>query len=91
MSKKCCTFAANFETMNSANIEYRPFTINVPKIDVKRFKSIAKAMNWLVAPVSEKSFLLDLETGEYFNEETVSAFEEAHEDARQGRIYSDLF
>lgn len=73
--------------MNTVDIEYRPFTINVPKIDVKRFKAIAKAMDWLIAPVSEKSFLLDPETGEYFNEETVRALEEAHEDARQGRIF----
>ena len=73
--------------MNTATIEYRPFTINVPKIDVKRFKTIAKAMDWLVTPVVEKSFLMDPETGEYFNEETVKAFEEAREDARQGRIY----
>lgn len=73
--------------MNTTSIEYRPFTISVPKIDVKRFKAIAKAMDWLVAPREEKVFLMDPETGEYFNDETVRALEEAREDAREGRIY----
>ena len=63
--------------MNTAGIEYRPFTINVPKMDVKRFKTIAKAMEWLVLPVKEQPWLMDPETGEYFNEETISAIEES--------------
>ncbi len=73
--------------MNTAVVEYRPFTISVPKVDVKRFKAIAKAMDWLVSAKEEKSFLLDPETGEYFNEETVKALVEAREDARKGRVY----
>ncbi len=88
MSKICCTFAANFENcMNTAVVEYRPFTISVPKADVKRFKAIAKAMDWLVSSQEEKPFLMDPETGEYFNEETVNALVEAREDARNGRVY----
>ena len=73
--------------MNTAVVEYRPFTISVPKVDVKRFKAIAKAMDWLVSAKEEKSFLLDPETGEDFNEETVKALAEAREDARKGRVY----
>ena len=63
--------------MHSPTIEYRPFTINIPKMDVKRFKTIAKAMDWIVMPSAASPRLMDPETGEYFNDETVQAIEES--------------
>ena len=62
--------------MNTSAVEYSPFTINVPKMDVKRFKSIAKAMEWIVVPVAIKE-----------KTKCPSAMEEAMEDVRLGRVY----
>ena len=63
--------------MDSTSVQYCPFTINIPIMDVKRFKTIAKAMDWRVAPVSERKP----------RAKRLTAMDEAVEDIRQGRVY----
>lgn len=51
--------------------------VNIPVVEEKRFRGIAKAMGWNIQPARRKKRLYDPETGQYFNDETVKTVEEA--------------
>ena len=59
--------------MNTSNVQYRPFTINVPQMDVRRFKTIAKAMDWVVLPIptAMAEALDDIRNGRVYHAESV--------------------
>ena len=82
-SKKSSTFAAAKEYRNSKNyimeatLQQNVYSITVPKIDLKRFRGIVKAMGWRVAPCQK------------VEEEDItqtSGYKEAMEDVRMGRV-----
>ena len=69
-------------------------TINIPNREVSFFKKMIEKMGWTYTvageegTVAKKSRLYDSETGEYLNEKTMKAIEEAHDDMKQGRLKS---
>ncbi|MBR2776699.1 MAG: hypothetical protein IKD75_06275 [Prevotella sp.] len=68
-------------------------TINIPNHEVSFFKKMIKKMGWTYTVVGEdsqapKPRLYDPETGEYLNDKTMKAIEEAHDDLKQGRLKS---
>ena len=68
-------------------------TINIHNREVSFFKKIITKMGWTYTVVGEentdkKSRLYDPETGEYLNDKTMKAIEEAHDDMQQGRLKS---
>ena len=68
-------------------------TINIPNSDVSFFKKMIKKMGWTYTMADEESQvakprLYDPETGEYLNDKTMKAIEEAHEDMKHGRLKS---
>ena len=65
------------EVMNAPSVEYRPFTVNIPLAEVKRFKTIARVMEWGFEPIPQPK-----QTKKH-----LSAREEAMEDIRCGRVY----
>ena len=65
-----------------------PFTINIPKVDLKRFKGLAKAMGWTFEKVETSQ--LDYEN--HPSKELMQSLSDAHE----GRVFhaesvEDLF
>ena len=52
-------------------------TINIPNSDVSFFKKMIKKMGWTYTMA-----------GEYLNDKTMKAIEEAHEDMKHGRLKS---
>ena len=68
-------------------------TINIPNSDVSFFKKMMTKMGWTYTMADEerqvvKPRLYDPETGEYLNDKTMKAIEEAHEDMKHGRLKS---
>ena len=68
-------------------------TINITNSDVSFFKKMIKKMGWTYTMAGEESQvekprLYDPETGEYLNDKTMKAIEEAHEDMKHGRLKS---
>ena len=68
-------------------------TINIPNHEVSFFKKMIAKMGWTYTVASEESMdkesrLFDPETGEYLNDKTMKAIEEAHDDMKQGRLKS---
>lgn len=56
------------------------FTLSVPKDDVAFFKALVKKMGWTVnrKKAAKKTALYDPETGDYLNDATMQAIEDAH-------------
>jgi DNA-binding protein YbaB len=68
-------------------------TINIPNHEVSFFKKMIEKMGWTYTIAGEESMtknprLYDPETGEYLNDKTMKAIEEAHDDMKQGRLKS---
>ena len=68
-------------------------TINIPNHEVSFFKKMITKLGWTYTVVGEESTakesrLYDPETGEYLNDKTMKAIEEAHDDMKQGRLKS---
>ena len=68
-------------------------TINIPNHEVSFFKKMITKMGWTYTVAGEentakKSRLYDPETGEYLNNKTMKAIEEAHDDMKQGKLKS---
>ena len=55
-----------------------PFTINIPKVDIKRFKGLAKAMGWTYEKVETKH-------EDYENHPSEELLQSVL-DAREGRV-----
>ena len=60
-----------------AALRQEAFTISIPKVDRRRFKGIAKAMGWNIAPVVQE---------EEFDVTQTAGFKEAMEDVKHGRV-----
>ena len=58
-------------------LRHDTFTISVPRIDLRRFKGIAKAMGWDISPAPKSK--------EYDITKT-AGFREAMDDVKQGRV-----
>lgn len=76
--------------MNTATIQQQttPFTINIPKVDLKRFKGLAKAMGWTYEKVEPKH-------EDYENNPSEELLQSVR-DAREGKVFhadsvDDLF
>ena len=65
--------------MNTVQLDHQSFTVSIPSIDTKIFKQLIQRMGWQIAtaPSKERVRLLDPETGEYLNDETMQAIEES--------------
>jgi hypothetical protein len=68
-------------------------TINIPNSDVSFFKKMMTKMGWTYTMAAEerqaaKPRLYDPETGEYLNDKTMKAIEDAREDIKHGRLKS---
>ena len=68
-------------------------TINIPNHEVSFFKKMMTKLGWTYTVVGEEntakeSRLYDPETGDYLNDKTMKAIEEAHDDMKQGRLKS---
>ena len=58
--------------------QFDTFTLNIPKDEVSFFKKMAKKMGWSIEKKKkERPRLYDPETGEYLNDETMKAIEDA--------------
>ena len=60
-----------------AVLQPNTFSISVPKVDLKRFKGIAKAMGWKITPAPN--------VADYDITQT-AGFKEAMDDVRHGRV-----
>ena len=60
-----------------AALRQETFTISIPKVDRRRFKGIAKAMGWNIAPAVQE---------EEFDVTKTAGFKEAMEDVKHGRV-----
>jgi len=58
-------------------LRHDTFTVSVPRIDLRRFKGIAKAMGWDISPVPKSK--------EYDITKT-AGFREAMDDVKHGRV-----
>ena len=76
--------------MRAATLNQNHFMVSVPKIDTKKFKSLIKLMGWTVAPAKSTARLYDPETGDYVNDETMQAIEDARSGQDQGTSYSSF-
>ena len=68
-------------------------TINIPNHEVSFFKKMMTKLGWTYTVVGEENTakeprLYDPETGDYLNDKTMKAIEEAHDDMKQGRLKS---
>lgn len=58
--------------------QFDTFTLSIPKDEVSFFKKMAKKMGWSIEKKKkEHPRLYDPETGEYLNDETMKAIEDA--------------
>ena len=60
-----------------ATLRQDTFSISVPRIDLKRFKGIVKAMGWIITPAPKE---------DKFDITKTAGFREAMDDVKNGRV-----